>query len=114
MRVDLARRILTSLENAVPESIAQLRGSLADERFETSLQIDIRLIMNTIDTLRIDRNTFSVTSLFDESDEKAYWLSKTPHERLEAMELMRQINYGYDSTTARIQRILEIAELTQS
>ena len=60
----------------------------------------------------MDKNTLSVTSLFDESDEKAYWLSKTSHERLEAMELMRQINYGYDPTTARIQRILEVAELT--
>ena len=60
----------------------------------------------------MDKNTFSVTSLFDESDEKAYWLSKTSDERLEAMELMRQINYGYDPTTARIQRILEVDELT--
>ncbi len=61
----------------------------------------------------MDKNTFSVTSLFDDSDEKAYWLSKTSYERLEAMELMRQINYGYDPTTARIQRILEVAELTR-
>jgi len=68
--------------------------------------------MNVIDTLKMDKNTLSVTSLFDESDEKAYWLSKTSDERLEAMELMRQINYGYDPTTARIQRILEVDELT--
>ncbi|MBI1930088.1 hypothetical protein HYR99_38295 [Candidatus Poribacteria bacterium] len=69
--------------------------------------------MNVIDTFRMDKNTFSVTSLFDESDEKAYWLSKTSYERLEAMEFMRQINYGYDPTTARIQRILEVVELTR-
>lgn len=62
----------------------------------------------------MDKTAFSVTSLLDESDEKAYWLSKTPHERLEAMELMRQINYGYDPTTARLQRVLEIAKLTSS
>lgn len=30
-----------------------------------------------------------------------------------ALELMRQINYGYDPTTERLQRVLEIAELTQ-
>ena len=41
MRVDLARRILTSLENAVPGSIAQLRGSLADERADAYSDIDV-------------------------------------------------------------------------
>ncbi|MFQ6043303.1 MAG: hypothetical protein ACE5PV_20820 [Candidatus Poribacteria bacterium] len=70
--------------------------------------------MNAIDTLRMDKDAFSVTSLFDVSDEKRYWLSKTPHERLEAMELMRQINYDYNPTTARLQRVLEVARLTSS
>ena len=31
-------------------------------------------------------------------------------ERLAALELMRQINYGYDPTTARLERVLEIVE----
>ena len=66
--------------------------------------------MNTVDTVRIDKTAFSLSSLHDESDEKAYWLAKTPHERLEAMELMRQINYGYDPTTTRLQRVLEVAQ----
>ena len=66
------------------------------------------------DILKVDKKSFSVSSLSDESDDKAYWLSKTPHERLMATELMRQINYGYDPTTARLQRILEIAELKRS
>ena len=68
--------------------------------------------MNTVDTARIDKTAFSLSSLHDESDEKAYWLARTPHERLEAMERMRQINYGYDPTTVRLQRVLEIAQLT--
>jgi len=55
-----------------------------------------------------------MSSLSDESDEKLYWLSKTPRERLIATELMRQINYGYDPTTARLQRVLEIVEQTRS
>jgi hypothetical protein len=58
----------------------------------------------------VDRTAFSVASLADESDEKAYWLSRTPEERLEALEIMRQIVYGYDPTTTRFQRILEIAQ----
>lgn len=63
-----------------------------------------------IDIFRIDRSKFSVTSLFDTSDDKEYWLSKTPQERLAALELMRQINYGYDPTTARLERVFEIVE----
>jgi hypothetical protein len=44
---------------------------------------------------KLDRTHFSVAKLND-SDEKAYWLSKSPAERLEALELMRQMIYGYD------------------
>ena len=60
---------------------------------------------------KMDKTAFSVTTLFEKSGDKEYWLSKTPQERLEALELMRQINYGYDPTTARLQRVLEIVEL---
>ncbi len=56
----------------------------------------------------------SVTSLFEESDEKGYWHSKTPHERLEAVELMRQIIYGYDPSVTRLQRVLEITQRPSS
>lgn len=59
--------------------------------------------------LKVDRTAFVVTSLH-ESDEKEYWLSKTPEERLQALELMRQVVYGYDPTTARLQRVLEITQ----
>jgi hypothetical protein len=52
-----------------------------------------------------------VDSLGDESDEKAYWKSKTPLERMENLEFMRQVNYGYDPATARLQRVLEVVEL---
>jgi hypothetical protein len=64
--------------------------------------------MPDIDSLRMDKSAFSVGSLFDESDEKEYWLSKTPLERLEAVEIMRQIVYGYDPATARMQKVLEV------
>ena len=70
--------------------------------------------MRAIDTFKMDKQTLTVTSLFEESDEKEYWLSKTPQERLEALELMRQINYGYNPITDRLQRVLEVAELTPS
>jgi hypothetical protein len=60
----------------------------------------------------LDRSAFSIGTLHDEIiEEKFYWLSKTPAERLEALEQIRQILYGYDPSTIRLQRILEIAEL---
>jgi hypothetical protein len=34
-----------------------------------------------------------------------YWHSRTPLERLAAAESLRQIAYGYDASTARIQPI---------
>ena len=41
----------------------------------------------------------------------SYWHSRTPHERLRAMELMRQKAYGYEAATAKIQRVFEIVKL---
>ena len=67
----------------------------------------------TDDRLKMDKSAFSVASLHDEPDEVAYWRSKTPSERLEAVELMRQVVYGYTpASAARLQRVLELAELT--
>jgi len=63
---------------------------------------------------KMDKTHFSVASLFDAADEKEYWLSKKPSERLQAMELMRQINYGYDPITTRLQRILTVAQFPSS
>ena len=70
--------------------------------------------MKAIDTFKMDKGALSIVSLAEESDERKYWHSKTPYERLEAVELMRQINYGYDPTTTRLQRVLEVAQLTSS
>lgn len=63
-----------------------------------------------LDTLKVERTVISVGSTFDESGEKAYWLSRTPAERLEALKLNRQIAYGYDPNTLILQRVIEIAE----
>ena len=60
---------------------------------------------------RLDKTVFSVASLIDESDDKAYWLTRSHHERLQAIELMRQNIYGYDPASTRLQRVLTITEL---
>jgi hypothetical protein len=65
--------------------------------------------MGKFDFPKVRRNVFKVTSLFDQSDDKEYWLSKTPDERLEAVELMRRIIYG-DEAAKRLQRVLEITQ----
>lgn len=59
----------------------------------------------------LDKTAFSVGDVDAPSDESAYWATKTPAERLAALEYMRVIAYGYDPTTARLQRLLEIADL---
>jgi hypothetical protein len=46
-----------------------------------------------------------------EHEDRVYWHSKTPTERLAALELLRQRAYGYDPTTARIQNVAEFSEL---
>ena len=67
--------------------------------------------MSDVPSIRLDKTALSVASLHEESDDKAYWLSRTPAERLEAAELMRQVNYGYDPTTVGLQRVLEVIKL---
>ncbi len=62
----------------------------------------------------VDKRVLSIGSLFDEPDEKEYWLSRTPYERLLAVELMRQVIYGYKPTAARLQRFFEVAEFKTS
>ena len=66
--------------------------------------------MQSIPLPNLDKTAFSVASLSEPSDEMEYWLTKSPEERLAALETMRQIVYGYDPLTTRLQRILEIAQ----
>ena len=44
-------------------------------------------------------------------EDRTFWHSKTPAERLAAAEQLRQIAYGYDPITARIQAVVELAQL---
>ena len=66
--------------------------------------------MDELAQTKLDRTHFSVVELKD-SDEKAYWLSKSPAERLAAVELMRQMIYGYDPANTRLQRVLTVVSL---
>lgn len=63
---------------------------------------------------KMDKTFLSVASLSDKSDEMAYWLSLSPQERLQILEFIRQIVYGYDPISTRLQRILEVTKLGES
>ena len=65
-------------------------------------------LINEVD---VDRRAFAVVELAqaDEID-REYWRSRTPEERLEALELSRQIAYGYDPTARGLSRFFEVAE----
>lgn len=71
---------------------------------------------NSLANVRLDKTKFEVFSSFEEADaaDRAYWHSRTPEERLLALELMRQSAYGYDPATARLQRVFEITQLKKS
>lgn len=66
--------------------------------------------MSLIDRVRMDRTVVKVAKLTEPSDDLEYWLTKSPQERLAAVELMRQIAYGYDRDTERLQRVLSPAK----
>jgi hypothetical protein len=87
-----------------------------------SHRMNYQIVFNTIilyfcimknEFYKMDKTAFSVSTMEDESDEKAYWLSKTPEERISALEYMRQMLYGYDPATERLQRVLTVIEPEQ-
>lgn len=66
---------------------------------------------SSLNHIKMDKTAFSVTTLFEKSNDKEYWLSKTPQERMQALEMMRQINYGYAPAIDRMEKVLEIVQL---
>lgn len=66
------------------------------------------------DLFKLDKNSFSVTSLMEIENDIGYWLSKTPEERILAVEFLRQLIFDYDLSTERLQRVLETVEFKTS
>jgi hypothetical protein len=63
---------------------------------------------------RIDQSAISFSTLDSSDSDPRFWLSKTAIERLQAVELLRILIYGYDPTTERLQRVFETAEFKTS
>jgi hypothetical protein len=59
----------------------------------------------------LNKKAVCIVSSFDEAEkaDREYWFSRKPEERLEYLELLRRMDYG-SAATARLQRVLEIAE----
>ncbi len=64
---------------------------------------------------RLDRSQITVYSGFGERDaaDREYWRSKSPEERLTALEELRQTAYGYDEGQRGLQRHFEVADRPQ-
>jgi hypothetical protein len=60
----------------------------------------------------LNKKVVKVTSLNDIEEEKKYWMSKSPLERIEAVEINRRMIYGRDRATSGLQRFFETAELS--
>jgi hypothetical protein len=59
---------------------------------------------------RLDRAAFAVASLADPDDTAAFWRTKSPLERLTALDYLRRMAYG-PAAAARLQRVFEIGQL---
>jgi hypothetical protein len=67
--------------------------------------------MKLPDKYKLDRGVLETGHLTSKPNGRQYWLSKTPDERFEALEILRQIAYGYDPATERLQRVFEVVKL---
>lgn len=74
------------------------------------LYVIIQSMKSDIIHPRLDKTNLVISSLEEPTDEIAFWSTKSPAERMAAIELMRQIIYGYDPTSTRLQRVLTITQ----
>jgi len=66
--------------------------------------------MKLIDSAKVERSVLVVSGHEDDSDERDCRRSKSPGERLAALDLMRQVIYGYDPSTTKPQRAFLVVE----
>ncbi len=65
----------------------------------------------SIQAFKVDRSAFSVVTREEaQKQDIIFWQSKTPLERLEALESLRQTTYGYDPAVIRLQRVFEVVK----
>ena len=64
--------------------------------------------------ISVNNRSIEVVGSFAEAAQadKEYWLSQTPHARLQHALELRRMNYGTDRVSSRLQRVLEITQRT--
>ena len=72
-----------------PSSLVRVRFATV-ANYRKAAVATVKLFVDEVAKTKLDRTHFSIAKLSD-SDEKAYWRGKSPGERLEALELMRQM-----------------------
>lgn len=60
---------------------------------------------------QIEPSQFSIHDLHEDGNDLAYWLTRSPQERIHALEYMRHMVHGVDQANDRIQRFFEIVDL---
>ena len=58
----------------------------------------------------MDKRTLEITSVYDSTGHN-YWSKKSYLERIEALEILRRIIFGYDASAERLQRTFTITQL---
>ena len=59
----------------------------------------------------VDRSQLRVMSHSEaEQEDREYWLSRSPQERLRRVEFPRELNYGSEVLNQRLQRVLAVSE----
>ncbi len=61
--------------------------------------------------MRLDKTKISISNSFDNSEEKEYWHSRTPEERLEQVERLRRICYGKEALKRMDKSVFEIVPI---
>ncbi len=65
--------------------------------------------MRIIENIKLDKSCFEISTLGDENKENG-WLLKTPAERIQGLEILRQMWHKYDPDAARLPRIYTVIE----
>jgi len=58
----------------------------------------------------MNKKTLKISSIH-EADDDNYWSQKSYLERIEALEQLRRIIFGYDPSTERLQRTFTVTQL---
>jgi hypothetical protein len=69
------------------------------------------MLEHSSNTFRLNKEAISVGPLDNDEQQRLYWSRASTDERLAALEFMRQVVYGYDPASPRLQRLLTVVPL---